>query len=101
LIRILATVLLFFLGVQTAQAEIPITLGRSDVALNGPWRFHTGDDARWKLQSFLDENWETVDLTPRAGAHDADVGLTNYVPGWSVRGHAGYKGCAGIASRSA
>jgi hypothetical protein len=37
--------------------------------LTGPWKFHVG-------------------------AHDADVGLTGYVPGWTARGHAAYSGYA-------
>jgi hypothetical protein len=78
-----------------ATAPVPtITLGTSVVALNGPWRFHTGDDPRWAAPRFDDSGWETVDLTPRPGAHDDDVGLTGYVPGWLVRGHAGYTGYA-------
>ena len=43
---------------------------------------------------FDDAAWETVDLTPPAGAHDADVGLTGYVPGWTARGHLRYSGYA-------
>jgi hypothetical protein len=77
----------------TAPA-VPIILGRSIVALNGPWKFHTGDNPRWADPSFDDSGWEAVDLTPAPGAHDADVGLTGYVPGWMARGHAGYFGYA-------
>ena len=62
--------------------------------LNGPWRFHTGDDPRWAGPGFDDSGWETVDLTPPPGAHDADVGLSGYVPGWTAKGHAGYSGVA-------
>lgn len=75
-------------GTKTAR------LGHSTVALNGPWRFHTGDDLRWALPQFDDSTWETVDLTPAPGAHDGDVGLPGYVSGWSRRGHAGYTGYA-------
>ena len=31
-----------------------------------------------------------MDLTPIPGAHDNDVGLSGYVPGWNARGHRGY-----------
>ncbi|RUL75218.1 glycoside hydrolase [Dyella choica] len=75
---------------QTAR----ITLGHSTVPLNGPWRFHVGDDARWSSADFDDSSWETVDLTPAPGAHDGDVGLPGYVSGWSQRGHARYTGYA-------
>lgn len=71
-----------------------ITLGHSTAPLNGPWRFHVGDDPRWASPDFDDSSWETVDLTPAPDAHDGDVGLPGYVPGWSRRGHAGYTGYA-------
>lgn len=73
---------------------LSIALGKSIVALNGPWRFHTGDDPRWADPTFDDASWETVDLTPQTGAHDPDVGLTGYVGGWGERGHRGYSGYA-------
>ena len=71
-----------------------VVLGHSTVPLNGPWRFHIGDDDRWSSPDFDDGGWETVDLTPAAGAHDGDVGLPGYVTGWSQRGHAHYTGYA-------
>jgi len=71
-----------------------VVLGHSTVPLNGPWRFHVGDDDRWSSPDFDDSGWETVDLTPAAGAHDGDVGLPGYVAGWSQRGHAHYTGYA-------
>lgn len=79
-----------------ARAVVPITisLGRSAAELDGPWKFHTGDDPRWASADFDDSAWETVDLTAPAGAHDSDVGLTGYVPGWGARGHSGYSGYA-------
>lgn len=63
-----------------------VVIGHSVVALNGPWAFHVGDDPK--------APWETVDLTPAPGAHDPDVGLSGYVPGWTARGHPGYSGVA-------
>ena len=71
-----------------------ITLGHSTAPLNGPWRFHVGDDPRWSSPDFDDSSWETVDLTPAPDAHDGDVGLPGYVSGWSRRGHARYTGYA-------
>ena len=71
---------------------VAIALGDSVVALNGPWRFHTGDDLHWAEPLFDDSRWESVDLTPPPGARDSDVGLTGYVPGWGARGHAGHGG---------
>jgi hypothetical protein len=77
----------------TAQ-PIPVTLGNSIFVLSGPWKFHTGDNLRWADPGFDDSDWESVDLTARPDAHDADVGLTGYVPGWTAKGHAGYSGYA-------
>jgi hypothetical protein len=71
-----------------------IAIGQAVVALHGPWKFRTGDDLRWADANFDDSDWEAIDLTPAAGAHDADVGLTGYVAGWTARGHAGYSGYA-------
>jgi hypothetical protein len=81
-------------GAAEASPANPIALGKAVVALNGPWKFHTGDDARWAEPDFDDSNWESVDLTPSAGSHDSDVGLTGYVPGWQTKGHRGYIGYA-------
>lgn len=64
------------------------------VTLSGPWRFQVGDDPRWADPGFDDSAWETVDLAAPASATDGDVGLPNYAPGWSARGHAGYHGYA-------
>jgi hypothetical protein len=72
----------------------PVTLGTGVAALNGPWKFRTGDDARWAQPDFDDSSWDDLDLTPPPGAHDGDVGLSGYVPGWQARGHKGYTGFA-------
>jgi hypothetical protein len=77
-----------------ATVPVPITLGQSVVDLNGPWKFHTGDNTTWADPNFDDSTWESVDLTAPPGAHDEDVGLTGYVPGWGARGHRGYSGYA-------
>ncbi|WP_233842597.1 glycoside hydrolase family 2 [Dyella sp. 2HG41-7] len=86
------------IGSDLASAEpaqiVHINLGHSILSLNGPWRFHVGDDQRWASPDFDDSIWETVDLTPAPGAHDGDVGLPGYVAGWSLRGHAQYIGYA-------
>jgi hypothetical protein len=77
-----------------AASSAPLSLGPAAVALTGPWQFQVGDDSRWAQPGFDDAAWEKVDLTPKPGAHDGDVGLTGYVPGWSSRGHQGYTGFA-------
>ena len=77
-----------------AAAPVTITLGQSLVNLNGPWKFHTGDDPAWSNPNFDDSAWESLDLTAPPGAHDQDVGLSGYVSGWEARGHRGYSGYA-------
>jgi hypothetical protein len=88
---------------QTAEpaGTVAIVLGESVAALNGPWRFHSGDDPRWADPSFDDSAWPTLDLSAPAGAHDSDVGLSGYVPGWGKRGYAGYSGYAWYRMRIA
>ena len=71
-----------------------VTLGQSIVPLNGPWKFHVGDDPRWADPNFDDSQWETVDLTPKAGSFDPIGGQSGYVPGWTAKGHPGYWGYA-------
>lgn len=68
-----------------------IVIGHSVIALNGPWRFRTGDDPRWADPAFDDARWAMVDLTPSPGARDPDVGLPGYVPGWGGAGVAWYR----------
>ena len=79
-----------------------VTLGQSSVPLYGPWKFTVGDSpidpatghALWAEPAFDDSQWETVDLTPKTGSLDPLSGESGYVPGWAVRGHAGYWGYA-------
>lgn len=75
-------------------AGMQIQVGRASHLLTGPWHFRLGDDRRWAAPGFDASTWETVDLAPDPGAHDADVGFLNYVPGWWARGHEGYTGYA-------
>ena len=72
----------------------PPTLRAAATLLDGPWRFHTGDDPRWADADADDRGWETIDLTASPGSHDGDVGLPDYVRGWGAHGHAGYTGYA-------
>ena len=71
-----------------------ITLGQSIVALNGPWKFHIGDNPAWADPNFDDSQWETVDLTPKAGVLDPRNREPRYVQGWTMKGHPGYWGYA-------
>jgi hypothetical protein len=76
------------------EQPVRVELGRSVAPLYGPWKFHVGDDPRWASVDFDDSAWESMDLTPKPGANDGDVGYTDYVPGWNGRGHRGYSGYA-------
>jgi hypothetical protein len=81
----------------SAPASTPateITLGQSIVPLNGPWKFHIGDNPAWADPNFDDSGWETVDLTPKSGSFGPIAGLAGYVPGWTAKGHPGYSGYA-------
>ena len=90
----LALAWLLALLVADRAAAQTIELAHAEVALTGGWRFAPGDDARRAAPDYDDAAWAHVDLTPQPNAHDADVGLTDYVPGWFARGHAGYTGYA-------
>jgi hypothetical protein len=82
---------------QAQAVAVPaatISINRSVVTLNGPWKFHTGDNVLWAEPDFDDSAWETVDLTAPPGAHDPDASLAGYVPGWGAKGHPGYSGYA-------
>src|ERR1700683_830417 len=68
-----------------ATAAVPVKLGDSSTALNGPWRFHTGDDMAWAQADFDDSGWDSVDLNPKGPSAGA---------GWTRRGYPGYAGFA-------
>ena len=80
----------------------PITLGQSVVPLYGPWKFQIGDSPLnpvthqplWAEPGYDDSAWETVDLKPAPGMVDPFTGDPRYVPGWTMKGHAGYWGWA-------
>src|SRR3954470_23836583 len=72
----------------------PPELRAAATVLDGPWRFHTGDDPRWADASADETGWETIDMTAIPGSHDGDVGLPDYVGGWMAHGHPGYDGYA-------
>ena len=63
-----------------------VKLGESSVELDGPWKFHVGDDPAWSQPDFDDSSWEEIDLTP-----DSSTGVAL---GWTAHGHRGYSGYA-------
>lgn len=62
--------------------------------LDGPWKFHTGDDLRWAAAAFDDRGWSTQNLAAPASANDGDQGITHFAPGWEAQGYNGYTGFA-------
>jgi hypothetical protein len=87
---------LILVGVSFAAAAATMRTSRASAyqELVGPWSFRLGDDLAWSRPGFDASAWESVDLTASPGAHDEDVGLTGFVPGWGARGHSGYDGFA-------
>ncbi len=69
-------------------------LGSSTVELTGPWKFHKGDDPAWAQSGFNDAGWASMDMTPPSGSYDPFLGTTGFMPGWTMRGDAGYSGYA-------
>ena len=93
-IALLFSVTLVAPAVAGQVNPVAVILGHSTVTLNGPWMFQVGDDPRRAQPGFDDSGWERVDLTPSPGATDGDVGIGNYVPGWTAKGHPRYHGFA-------
>lgn len=85
-------------SVAAAQARShwaeQVVLGSSSVELNGPWKFHKGDDMRWAQPGFNDSGWASVDLTPPPGSYDPFLGTSGFMPGWTALGNRGYWGYA-------
>jgi hypothetical protein len=79
---------------STSHWAEQVVLGSSTVELNGPWKFHPGDDARWAQPDFNDSGWGSADLTPPAGSYDPFLGTSGFMPGWTALGHPGYWGYA-------
>jgi hypothetical protein len=67
------------------------TLGNSTVALSGPWKFHVGDDMAWAQQDFDDSAWGNIDLTPKKNSAEAELGTSEYIPGWTAQGYPNHK----------
>jgi hypothetical protein len=77
----------------TSRAASPVLidgLGKTTVALSGPWQFHVGDDLSWASPTFDDSNWETIDVTRPWG----DQGH------WAYAGHAWYRRHIDFADKS-
>ncbi|HTW46021.1 MAG TPA: SpoIIE family protein phosphatase [Acidobacteriaceae bacterium] len=77
-----------------ATPQMNITLGHSAVAVDGPWRFHIGDNPRWADPGFNDSSWDSTSLETKEGSYDPGQGTPGFVPGWTGKGHPGYSGFA-------
>jgi hypothetical protein len=73
-------------AVAAIDNVVQVKLGESSVELDGPWKFHVGDDPAWSQPDFDDSSWEEIDLTP-----DSSTGVAL---GWTAHGHRGYSGYA-------
>jgi hypothetical protein len=56
------------------------------MVLNGPWKFHPGDDPAFAAPDFDDSSWDNQDLTQPPGSYDPVTGSSGYVPGWTSHG---------------
>ena len=61
---------------KTPAPEVSVNVGPSVVALDGPWKFHIGDDPSWSDPDYNDSSWETVDLQAKGDALDPQSGVT-------------------------
>lgn len=77
-----------------ATTEETLRTDENITTLNGPWKFIAGDNMQYARSNYDDSGWETIDLTAPPGAHDDDVGLSGYIPGWTAHGHSNYSGYA-------
>jgi hypothetical protein len=100
--------LLFILPCCLAQSSLPagaapgsapgptnVTSEQTVTFVNGPWRFHIGDDASWADSGFDDSTWEpyTIDTT-HAPLTLSKVVEGTRLGGWQAHGHPGYVGYA-------
>src|SRR5215813_14419362 len=70
---------------RSTTTEEALRAEKNLVLLNGPWRFAAGDDLEYARPEYDDSGWETMDLSAPPGAHDDDVGLVGFVPGWAAK----------------
>ena len=70
------------------------TIGDAVLVLNGPWKFHPGDNMEWARPNFDDSSWGSLDLTPPEGSYDPITGSSGFVPGWTATGYPKLEGYA-------
>ena len=90
----LLTSALVIADLATGGRPDPPTLRAAATLLDGAWRFHTGDDPHWADADLDDSDLGHDRSHRRAGSHDGDVGLPDYVGGWMAQGHPDHHGYA-------
>ena len=82
-------------GTLHAQKIAPGADRTSVAVLNGPWKFHTGDNPLWAQRNFDDSGWQDYTIDPAHTALTAVQALDSAaLPGWQQHGHPGYAGYA-------
>jgi hypothetical protein len=72
----------------------PITLGPAVVALDGPWKFRTGDDPSWSNTATDVSTWGNIDLTAAPPKGRLGPGNPPLTAGWTAHGYKDYVGVA-------
>jgi hypothetical protein len=90
-------------GSAVSNAGVPVLPNPSAVALNGPWKFRTGDSPKvtgsqiplWAQTNFDDSGWQDYTIDPKHSAVTAAEAIqAGELPGWQSHGHPGYTGYA-------
>lgn len=67
----------------------------SAIPLNGPWKFHTGDNPQWAAVDFDDSAWQDYIIDPAHRVQSVAQAIESKpLPGWQQHGHPGYTGYA-------
>lgn len=89
---LVAGIILYLSHFTTTEEKL--SADKNIITLNGPWKFIVGDNMQYADSDYDDTGWKTIDLTAPPGAHDGDVGLSGYIPGWAANGYPNYSGYA-------
>ncbi len=82
-------------GTLHTQGIDPGQDSASVAVLNGPWKFHVGDNPLWAQPNFDDSGWQDYTIDPAHAALTAVQALDSAaLPGWQQHGHPGYTGYA-------
>ena len=80
---------------ETPPNAGPVVFGHSVVALNGPWKFHIGDNPQWADPNYDDSAWQNYVLDVGHSPLSLEQVIeSGELPGWQQHGHPGYTGYA-------